>query len=101
MAKKSMIVRDEKRLKLAAKYAERRAELKREIKRPEATMEERMRAVQQLTELPRDSSPSRQRRRCAITGRPRGTYRKFGLGRSKVREIVMRGDVPGMSKASW
>ncbi len=101
MAKKSMIVRDEKRLKLAAKYAERRAELKREIKRPEATMEERMRAVQQLAELPRDSSPSRQRRRCAITGRPRGTYRKFGLGRSKVREIVMRGDVPGMSKASW
>jgi small subunit ribosomal protein S14 len=101
MAKRSMIVRDEKRLKLAAKYAERRAVLKREIKRPDATMEERMCAVQQLAELPRDSSPSRQRRRCAITGRPRGTYRKFGLGRSKVREIVMRGDVPGMSKASW
>ncbi len=101
MAKKSMIVRDEKRLKLAAKYAERRAVLKREIKRPEATMEERMRAAQQLSELPRDSSPSRQRRRCAITGRPKGTYRKFGLGRSKVREIVMRGDAPGVSKASW
>ncbi|MGA7966502.1 MAG: 30S ribosomal protein S14 [Gammaproteobacteria bacterium] len=101
MAKKSMIVRDEKRLKLAAKYAERRAALKLEIKRADATMEERMRAAQQLAELPRDSSPSRQRLRCAITGRPRGTYRKFGLGRTKVREIVMRGDVPGVSKASW
>lgn len=101
MAKKSMIMRDEKRRKLAEKYAERRAALKREIKRPDATMEERMRAAQQLAELPRDSSPARQRRRCAITGRPKGTYRKFGLGRNKVREIVMRGDVPGVSKASW
>ncbi|MGH8225131.1 MAG: 30S ribosomal protein S14 [Gammaproteobacteria bacterium] len=101
MAKKSMIIRDEKRRKLALKYAERRAELKRQIKDPETGMAERMDAVQRLAELPRDSSPSRERRRCAITGRPKGTYRKFGLGRSKVRELVMRGDAPGVSKASW
>lgn len=101
MAKKSMIARDKKRRQLAAHYAERRTALKREMKRADATMEERMRAAQQLAALPRDSSPVRQRRRGAITGRPRGTYRKFGLGRNKLREIVMRGDVPGVSKASW
>lgn len=101
MAKKSMIARDEKRRKLASKYAERRAELKRRIKDPETGMAERMDAVQRLAELPRDASPTRGRRRCAITGRPKGTYRKFGLGRNKLREIVMRGDAPGVSKASW
>ncbi len=101
MAKKSMIIRDEKRHKLALKYAARRAELKGKIKDPETGMAERMDAVQRLADLPRDSSPSRERRRCAITGRSRGTYRKFGLGRSKVRELVMRGDAPGVSKASW
>jgi len=101
MAKKSMIARDVKREKLAAKYAERRAELKRQVKNPEASLAERMEAAQKLSQLPRDASPSRQRRRCAITGRPKGTYRKFGLGRNKMREVVMRGDAPGVSKASW
>lgn len=101
MAKKSMIARDRKREKLAEKYAERRAELKRQVKNPEASLAERMEAAQQLSDLPRDSSPARGRRRCAITGRPKGTYRKFGLGRNKLREVVMRGDVPGVSKASW
>lgn len=101
MAKKSMIARDRKREKLAAKHAARRAELKRQVKNPEASLAERMEAAQRLAELPRDSSPARGRRRCAITGRPKGTYRKFGLGRNKLREVVMRGDVPGVSKASW
>ncbi|MGH8427714.1 MAG: 30S ribosomal protein S14 [Gammaproteobacteria bacterium] len=101
MAKRSMIVRDEKRLKLAAKYAEQRVELKRRIKSPGASLVERMEAAQRLAELPRDSSPSRQRHRCALTGRSRGTYRKFGLAHSKLREVVMRGDAPGVSMASW
>jgi small subunit ribosomal protein S14 len=101
MAKKSMIARDVKRAKLVEKYAERRAELKRRVVDPELDMAERMAAAQKLSELPRDSSPVRVRRRGAITGRPRGTYRKFGLGRIKMRELVMRGDAPGVSKASW
>lgn len=101
MAKKSMIARDVKRAKLVAKYAERRAELKRRVSDTKLEMGERMEAAARLAELPRDSSPSRLRRRGAITGRPRGTYRKFGLGRTKVRELVMRGDAPGVGKASW
>jgi small subunit ribosomal protein S14 len=101
MAKKSMIARDEKRVKIATKYAERRAELKRRVSDINLEMSERMAAAGELAELPRDSSPCRQRRRGAITGRPRGTYRKFGLARGKLREIVMRGDAPGVGKASW
>lgn len=101
MAKKSMIARDVKRARLVAKYAQRRAELKRQVIDPSLTVAERMEASQRLAKLPRDSSPVRMRRRGAITGRPRGTYRKFGLGRIKMRELVMRGDAPGVSKASW
>ncbi|MGH8161687.1 MAG: 30S ribosomal protein S14 [Gammaproteobacteria bacterium] len=101
MAKKSMIAREVKRAKLVAKYAQRRAELKRRVSDTKLEMSERIEAAAQLAELPRDSSPARQRRRGAITGRPRGTYRKFGLGRTKVRELVMRGDAPGVGKASW
>lgn len=101
MAKKSMLARDAKRHKLAHKYAARRAELKRQVRNAEASVAERMEAAQRLAELPRDSSPIRERRRCALTGRPRGTYRKFGLGRGKLREVVMRGDAPGVAKASW
>ncbi|HEX5313684.1 MAG TPA: 30S ribosomal protein S14 [Gammaproteobacteria bacterium] len=101
MAKKSMIARDEKRVELAAKYTKKRAELRRRIRDPQAGLAERMEAAQALADLPRDSSPSRQRRRCKLTGRSRGTYRKFGLAHSKVREVVMRGDAPGVSMASW
>lgn len=101
MAKTSMINRDLKRTKLVAKYAKKRAELKALISHPDTPDEERAAAVEQLQKLPRDSSPSRQRNRCKITGRAHGYYRKFGLGRNKLREAAMRGDVPGLRKASW
>ncbi len=101
MAKKSMIARDKKREKLIAKYAELRAALKARINAPEASMEETFAAVNELQALPRDSSPVRLRNRCSITGRPRGYYRKFGLGRNKLREAAMSGQVPGLVKSSW
>ncbi len=101
MAKKSMVIRDLKRIELAKRYAERRAELKRRVIDPELNITQKMEAAQKLALLPRDSSPVRQRRRCWITGRPRGTYQKFGLGRNKLRETVMHGDAPGISKSSW
>ena len=101
MAKTSMIERDKRRTKIVKKYAAKRAKLKEQVRDPKASQEERMAAVEGLQKLPRDASPSRQRNRCAITGRSRGTYRKFGLGRSKLREATMRGDVPGLRKSSW
>ncbi len=101
MAKTSMVNRDLKRAKLAAKYAVKRAELKKTIVSATASYEEKEAAVIKLQKLPRDSSPSRQRNRCALTGRSRGVYAKFGLGRNKLREATMRGDVPGLRKASW
>lgn len=101
MAKKSMINREARRERLAVKYADRRAELKAIISSPDASYDERMDAVTRLQKLPRDSSPSRQRSRCALTGRPRGVYSRFGLGRNKLREAAMRGDIPGLRKASW
>lgn len=101
MAKTSMVNREVKRAKLAAKYAAKRTELKRIIRDLNATEEERHAAVVKLAGLPRDSSPGRQRNRCALTGRDHGYYRKFGLGRNKLREATMRGDVPGLHKASW
>jgi small subunit ribosomal protein S14 len=101
MAKTSMIKREERREKLAKRYAAKRAALKEAIRSPKSTDSEREEAVRKLQSLPRDSSASRQRKRCAITGRSRGVYRKFGLGRSKLREATMRGDVPGLRKASW
>lgn len=101
MAKKSMIARDVKRSQTAAKYAVKRAAIKARIKDPEATPQERFGAVQELQRLPRDSSPVRQRNRCQATGRPRGYYRKFGLSRNKLREVAMRGEVPGLTLASW
>lgn len=101
MAKTSMIERDKKRSKLAKKYATKRAELKRAVVNPKLSYEERMDAQKKLQKLPRDASPSRQRNRCALTGRPRGVYRKFGLARNKLREATMRGDVPGLRKSSW
>lgn len=101
MAKVSMINREKRRTKLVKKYAARRAELKKLISSPDIGFEERQEAMFALQRLPRDSSPARQRNRCAISGRPRGFYRKFGLGRNKLREAAMRGDVPGLRKASW
>ncbi len=101
MAKTSMIERDKRRAKIVKKYAAKRAKLKEQVRDPKASQEDRMAAVEALQKLPRDSSPTRMRSRCAITGRPRGTYRKFGLGRNKLREATMRGDVPGLRKSSW
>lgn len=101
MAKKSMIAREVKRKKLVDGNQAKRAELKKIIISPTASDEEKMAADIKLQKLPRDSSPVRQRNRCNITGRPHGFYRKFGLGRNKLREAVMRGDVPGVTKASW
>lgn len=101
MAKTSMVNRETKRTKLVTKFAARREELKKIIASPNSSYEERMDAVTRLNKLPRDSSPVRQRNRCELSGRPRGVYRKFGLGRNKLREATMRGDVPGLRKASW
>lgn len=101
MAKKSMIARDRKRVKLVAKYATKRAAIKARISDPEATPEERFAAAQELQTLPRDASPTRVTRRCMATGRPRGVYRKFGLSRNKLREVAMRGEVPGLVMSSW
>ncbi len=101
MAKVSMVNREKKRAKLVAKYAAKREQLKKVIISADATAEEKEAAVIALQKLPRDSSPSRRRRRCSITGRPHGVYRKFGLGRNKLREITMRGDIPGLRKSSW
>jgi small subunit ribosomal protein S14 len=101
MAKVSMINRENRRTKLVAKHAAKRAELKAIIINPDVGFEEQQDAMFRLQKLPRDSSPARQRNRCALSGRPRGFYRKFGLGRNKLREAAMRGDVPGLKKASW
>ncbi|MFO7190033.1 MAG: 30S ribosomal protein S14 [Pseudomonadota bacterium] len=101
MAKASMVNREVKRAKLVARYAAKRARLKEIIRKPTTSPEEREAAQAQLQALPRDSSKIRLRNRCQITGRPRGYYRKFGLGRNKLREATMRGEIPGLSKASW
>jgi small subunit ribosomal protein S14 len=101
MAKSSMKAREAKRTKLAAQYAEKRSALKQIISSPESSDEERWDAVLKLQTLPRDSSRSRQRNRCNVTGRPHGYLRKFGLSRIKLREHMMRGEVPGLKKASW
>ena len=101
MAKTSMVNRDAKRAKLAKQHAAKRDALKKIVSSPTASYEEKIEAATRLQKLPRDSSPSRQRNRCELTGRPRGVYRKFGLGRNKLREATMRGDVPGLRKASW
>jgi small subunit ribosomal protein S14 len=101
MAKTSLINREEKRAKMVAKYAAKRAELIEQINNTKLSDEERMAARIKLQQLPRNASPVRQRNRCTLTGRPRGVFRKFGLARNKLREVAMRGEVPGMTKASW
>jgi small subunit ribosomal protein S14 len=101
MAKTAVINRNEKRRKTVKKFEVKRAALLaiiNDFKQPE---DDRMAARMQLQKLPRNASPTRVRNRCTLTGRPRGVYRKFGLGRNKLREIAMRGEVPGMTKASW
>lgn len=101
MAKKSMIAREKRRNQSVKKYARKRTELKRIVNDVNASYEEKSDAQTKLQMLPRDSSPVRLRNRCSITGRPHGVYRKFGLGRNKLRESAMQGYVPGVVKASW
>ena len=101
MAKKSVINREAKRARLNRKYAERRVALKKTVRDTASSYEERYAAQEALNRLPRNSSSARLRNRCRATGRPRGFVRKFGLSRTKLREAAMRGDVPGLVKASW
>ncbi len=96
-----MVQRERKRAKMVAKFATKREALKAIIKNPNSSLEERDEAVLKLQKMPRNASPSRQRNRCELTGRPHGYYRKFGLSRNKLRETAMRGDIPGLVKASW
>jgi small subunit ribosomal protein S14 len=101
MAKKSMVARENKRARIVAQYAAKRAKLKETIADVNASDDARWEAQIALQKLPRNASPVRQQRRCQITGRPHGVYRKFGLCRNKLREAAMRGDVPGLVKSSW
>jgi len=101
MAKLALINREQKRRATVKKYAAKRAELVAIIENTKLSDEERYAAREKLQQLPRDASPARLRNRCALTGRPRGVYRKFGLARNKLREIAMRGEIPGVIKASW
>ena len=101
MAKRSMIERDKRRKELAVKYAAKRRELRDKVKNTRLPDEERYAAMIAMQKLPRDSARTRQRNRCGLTGRPRGVYSKFGLARSKLRELMMKGEVPGVLKASW
>jgi len=101
MAKTSVIEREKKRAALVKKYAAKRAQYKAIIKDMTVSDEERYLAAEKLGALPRNSCPIRQRTRCSITGRPRGVYRKFGLARNKLREIAMKGEIPGLVKSSW
>jgi len=101
MAKRSMLEREKKRARIVQKFANKRAALKAVIKNLNSPDDERWDAQMKLQMIPRDASPSRQRRRCRLTGRPHGGYRRFGLGRNKLREAAMRGDIPGLVKASW
>ena len=101
MAKTSMVEREKRRERTVAKYARKRAQLKAIIRDPKATDEQRWDAQVALQKLPRNANPVRLRSRCELTGRPRGVYQRFGLGRNKLREAAMRGDVPGLVKSSW
>ncbi len=101
MAKSCMVNREIKRIKLVKKHAAKRAELKAMIKNTSLSEEDRLAAREKLNKMPRDGSAVRLRNRCNLTGRPHGYYRKFGLSRNKLREAAMRGDVPGLVKASW
>jgi small subunit ribosomal protein S14 len=101
MAKLALINREAKRADLVKKFDAKRKELKSIIDDSKATPEARMQARLALQALPRNANPTRQRNRCALTGRPRGTFRKFGLARLKLRDLAMKGEIPGLVKASW
>ena len=101
MAKLALFEREKKRARLVAKFAAKRDALKAIVEDQSKSEEERYEARLELQQLPRNANPTRQRNRCAITGRPRGTFRKFGLARNKIREIAFRGEIPGLTKASW
>jgi small subunit ribosomal protein S14 len=101
MAKKSMLMRQRHREAAVKRYATKRAQLKELIRNPKTSDDEKIEAQRELQKLPRDASPIRLRNRCALTGRPHGYYRKFGLARTKLRETTMRGEIPGVRKASW
>jgi len=101
MAKKSMLMRQRHREAAVKRYAVKRAELKDVIRNPKASEDDKQEAQKKLQQLPRDANPVRLRNRCALTGRPHGFYRKFGLSRTKLRETTMRGEIPGVRKASW
>ncbi len=101
MAKKSMIAREHKRTRLVNKYTDRRDRLRDTISNPQTSAEEQWEAMLQLQKLPRDSAKVRQRNRCALTGRPHGFFRRFGLCRNQLREVIMRGEAPGAVKSSW
>ena len=101
MAKKSMVAREKKRRKIVQRFSAKRAALKEIISDQSRSNGERREAISKLQQLPRNASPVRLRNRCSITGRPKGFYRKFGLGRNKLREQTMQGNIPGLSKASW
>ena len=101
MAKTSIIEREKKRVRTVAKYAAKRAELKRVLADPNASDDDKEAARKKFNALPRNASPCRLRNRCRLTGRPHGYYRKFGLSRTKLREAAMRGDIPGLVKSSW
>ena len=101
MAKKSKIVKNQKRKACASRYYERRMELKKLIRDPDTAPEERMIAVRKLRSLPLDANPNRIMNRCSVTGRPHAVYRKFGLSRITLREMASNGQIPGMTKASW
>jgi len=101
MAKTSMVQREKHRAKTVRKYAAKRTQLKELIRSPRTSDEARSEAQVKLQKLPRDASPTRARNRCQLTGRPRGVYRKFGLARTKIREVANRGEIPGLVKSSW
>jgi small subunit ribosomal protein S14 len=101
MAKKSMVARENKRIATVKRFAVKRAEYKRVMRDPKSSDDDRDNAQLKFQALPRDSSPVRVRNRCVITGRPKGVYRKFGLARTMLREATMRGEMPGLRKASW
>ena len=101
MAKKSMLMRQKRRVAEVKRFAAKRAELKEMIRDPKTSDDDKIEAQKKLQKLPRDANPVRLRSRCALTGRPHGYYRKFGLSRTKLRETTMRGEIPGLRKASW